>query len=444
MSISKFLSLQCGSILLVTSSLVLIAHPAQAVEIVISGNNSLFVSNIGNFAAIGGSGIATNTTSLNVLRLSNDNLTSASFSLGQLRNFLTATPNAIASTRSLVFGLGINQSGGGAGFLNLSSLSMSFLRPASLGGGTLTYSLSPNTLRVDQYNTGGANRAEARIQVDLPFDFISANYTPAELNNTSGFTISSQSTNSSGGDDIFFLGKEYTASPVIVKLFEVEGRAGAAGFRDYEFAIGPLGANQQNTGQIYQDWTNNTAVRWCLQWVPSTKRATFFLAGSASACTGTPPSGAISYTSPVNITNPPLDFFTLTATSKNVASGLVSAGTTMNIRVDTINGTTLGSPYSQTATAGGLEFTQLSSPLFNPGITSMSGTATMNWGSGINPNQASARSRVDFKIIAYDPPVRSSSVGTFDTPVSTPEPSALLGLVGILGLGWRGKKRKAD
>jgi PEP-CTERM motif len=116
----------------------------------------------------------------------------------------------------------------------------------------------------------------------------------------------------------------------------------------------------------------------------------------------------------------------------------------MNILVDTINGTTLGSPFSQTATAGGLEFTQLSSPLFNPGITSMSGTATMNWGAGINPNQAAARSRVDFKIIAYDPPVRSSSVGTLDTPVSTPEPSALLGILGVLGLGWRGKKRKAD
>jgi hypothetical protein len=270
MSISKFLSFQCGSILLITSSLILISRPAQAVEITISSDTSLFVSNIGNFAAIGGSGVATNDTKLNVLSLSNNNLTSASLSLGQLRNFLTATPNPIASTKSLVFGLGINQSGGNAGFLNLSSLSMNFLRPASLGGGTLTYSLSPNTLRVNQYNTGGANKAEARIQVDLPFDFISANYTTAELNNTSGFTISSQSTNNTGGDDIFFLGKEYTASPVIVKLFEVEGRAGAAGFRDYEFAIGPLGANQQNTGQIYQDWTNNTAVRWCLQWAPST------------------------------------------------------------------------------------------------------------------------------------------------------------------------------
>jgi hypothetical protein len=60
-------------------------------------------------------------------------------------------------------------------------------------------------------------------------------------------------------------------------------------------------------------------------------------------------------------------------------------------------------------------------------ISSLAGTAQISWNQ-LNPNQAKARSRLDFQIVGFD--INS-------TPASSiPEPSSILGLLtlGVFGL----------
>lgn len=433
----------------------LFSVPATAATFQITNSNSLF-TNVGNYSAVAGATdtVANRGRALIVAALGGGDpsttrsipasclwqlLANVTVSNGCLlnNNNVSGSDSTINTTRTLVFGLGINQSGGQSGFLDLTGLNITLQRPARLGGGTLNYTLGANNVQVFNYDQGGASNAEARFQLNLPFDFM----TTYNANSTENITFNIAASNNSQGEDTFFLSTGFTqrnipapvpANADPIKLFHVEGRAGAPGREDYEWAIGPRGANAANTGQIYRDWNDGEVVRWCLQWNPSLKRSTFFLAASSSACTGTAPLGAISYTSPIAVSNPTLDLFEFVVYSKQATS--VNAGTTMRLIVDTANGSLLSNPYNLLATAGSSEFGAAITPFFVPAVTSLSGTVTMDWGA-INPNAAKARSRVGFQIKGFDPPV--TGITTSDDPlVSTPEPNLVLSFAALLGTGW--------
>lgn len=200
----------------------------------------------------------------------------------------------------------------------------------------------------------------------------------------------------------------------------VEGRAGATGFRDYEYAIGPDGAQAGNTGQIYRDWTNGEDVPWSLTWNGSTAA---FTLGSQT----------ISY-APVDAASNVFDgFYLLTRSLTRDAS--VAPGTSMALSVSSVNGAGI-TPVSSvsTAPAAGQDLDQFFFRSDTP-ISSLAGLARLSWELGApNPNANDARGAVTFKLRGFD------AIGDNQT---VPEPGAIAALaaLGLWGLGDRWRRR---
>jgi len=207
--------------------------------------------------------------------------------------------------------------------------------------------------------------------------------------------------------------------------WKVEGRAGAPFGEDYEFAIGPNGAQANNTGQIYRDWNNNEEVNWSFNW--DGQIAKFALGNEL-----------ISY----SLSNPSPNVFNAFSLLTNVdtrsynAAGLgtkrVEEGTQIDLIVKTLNGenvtdtseipnTIFSSSTGQAAEAQSLSKKFFSSP---ETITSLAGTVKMSW-LNIDPNEIKARSRVSFQIQGYD----------IQGQRSIPEPTSVLSLLAFGAFG---------
>ncbi len=200
------------------------------------------------------------------------------------------------------------------------------------------------------------------------------------------------------------------------KIFEVEGRAGAKGPADYEYAIGPEGANIQNTGTIELDWINGTDVAWDLTWDGTT--AAFSIGNKT-----------ISYSSGGGA----FDGLYFLAQAKGAGSK-ISAGTEMFLAIQEINGIAksgLDASGVAPASGGDLERFIFTSDM---DITTLSGIARLSWDpNGVDPVAKGARGRATFKIKGYN---------TGDTK-DVPEPGMLLGLLAFGGIGYLQKKRSA-
>ncbi|MFB2878266.1 choice-of-anchor W domain-containing protein [Floridanema aerugineum] len=216
--------------------------------------------------------------------------------------------------------------------------------------------------------------------------------------------------------------------------WKVEGRAGAPFGEDYEFAIGPNGAQANNTGQIYRDWNNGEIVDWSFNWDGQT--AKFTLAGEEILYSLLNPSP--------NIFN---GFYLLTNVDTRsynapvLGTQRVAEGTQIDLIVKTLNGqdatdtsgildSVFSSSVGQATEAQSLSKKFFSSP---EAITSLTGTVKMSW-LNINPNEIKARSRVSFQIQGYD----------FPGQRSIPEPTSVLTLLafGAFGVGSLIKHRQ--
>ncbi|HEY9298669.1 MAG TPA: choice-of-anchor W domain-containing protein [Phormidium sp.] len=184
--------------------------------------------------------------------------------------------------------------------------------------------------------------------------------------------------------------------------WKVEGRAGAPFGEDYEFAIGPNGAQANNTGQIYRDWNDGEVVDWSFNWDGQT--AKFALAGQEILYSLLNPSPNI-FNGFSLLTNVDTRSYNAPA----LGTRRVKEGTEIDLIVKTLNGENVtdtsetfdsifSSSIGQAAAAQSLSKKFFSSPT---AITSLTGTVKMSW-LNINPNEIKARSRVTFQIQGYD------------------------------------------
>lgn len=213
-----------------------------------------------------------------------------------------------------------------------------------------------------------------------------------------------------------------------------EGRAGARGGADYEYAIGSNGAKSDNTGQIYRDWTNNGEnVNWSLNWNGT---IVSFMIGTKT----------ISYDPIGNLSN--FGGFSL-ETQAITELGKVDPGTKMFFSVTQANGTNILNDVSSTSIApiSGKD----SEEIFfssDESILSLAGIARMSWDTGdVNPNAKAARSRLYFKIRGFDTGDHSpdDSVSRVAVSVqSVPEPSSIVStlVLGAFGVSSLMKRRQ--
>jgi hypothetical protein len=177
----------------------------HAASFTIDDANDLFLG-VGDYAAVAGYDGTSPPVDQQLTVLSADKKNQAipqsnSVDMGDLWSTLSA--GGVTTTSTLVFGLIVNEQGSTPA-IDIQQLSMTFQR---VGGGADAFFLSPDQLTVVEY--AGGNNTDARIQVNLGFDFM-AEYTASS---TQQFTISATIDNMSAGDDIFFLSSGFTAAP---------------------------------------------------------------------------------------------------------------------------------------------------------------------------------------------------------------------------------------
>lgn len=134
------------------------------------------------------------------------------FDIGDLWSVLNG--EGIISTSSLVFGVGINESGpAGTNPVTLTQLVMTFELP---DGSTQAFDLSGDEVEIYNYNQG-ASTGEALVQVDFGnFDFMSQ----YDANSDEQFFIFAEFQNASGGfENIYLSGAASFAPPVEPTVF---------------------------------------------------------------------------------------------------------------------------------------------------------------------------------------------------------------------------------
>lgn len=202
--------------------------------------------------------------------------------------------------------------------------------------------------------------------------------------------------------------------------WKVEGRAGAPFGEDYEFAIGPNGAQANNTGQIYRDWNNDEILDWSFNWNGQT--AKFTLGGEEILYSLLNPSPNIfnGFSLLTNVDTRSYD-------APALGTRRVAEGTEINLIVNTLNGPNItdssnvfSNSIGQAEEAQSLSKKFFASPI---AITSLTGTVKMSW-LDIDPNAIKARSRVTFQIQGYD----------FEEK-RIPEPTSILSLLAFGAFG---------
>ena len=222
----------------------------------------------------------------------------------------------------------------------------------------------------------------------------------------------------------------------------VEGRAGTAGNTgDYEIGIGLNGAQADLADQLQLDWVDEAVFNWTLDWNSLDNIATFTVEGNS-----------INYdfdlSSSQTLNLDKFNAFGIQARADD-PSTFITEGTeiTLNINSMTFNSNPEGTNNSSVTDNPNLSVSAISdvnSPnIFhefytinagaselnsvNSEITSMSGTFSMDIpDGGINPQDASARSRIGFQVLLFDPPAQS-----------VPESAPILSLLGLGALSLR-------
>lgn len=225
----------------------------------------------------------------------------------------------------------------------------------------------------------------------------------------------------------------------VTDLGIVEGRAGTAGtIGDYEVGIGLNGAQADLTDQLQLDWVDEAIYDWTLDWNPATNVATFTVGGDS-----------INYdfdsSSSQTLNLDRFNAFGIQARADNPSS-YIAENTTVSLDVDSITFDPLnGNPsvtdnpnftISATSNANSENIVHefytinVAAPELESlasEITSMSGTFSMDIpDDAFNPQDASARSRIGFQLLLFDPPVQ---------PV--PESTSILSLLGLAILAFR-------
>lgn len=173
------------------------------------------VGAVGDFAVVQGNDESSSPGQvLSLLDMANNptQTSSATVNMGQLWQTLNA--EGITSTNSLKFGFGVNETGAsGTNSVDITGLTLTFERT---GNPNKTFDLGSNTIEVFNFGSGQST-AEARIQVNLGFDFM------AEYNSgsTEDFTIASTITGKSDGSELYFLSAGFTAVPEPSAVFLV-------------------------------------------------------------------------------------------------------------------------------------------------------------------------------------------------------------------------------
>lgn len=191
----------------------------------------------------------------------------------------------------------------------------------------------------------------------------------------------------------------------------VEGRAGAKGFADWEFAT-KEDDGLKTVEQLNWNWQNGQEVPWMLTWDGNT--VSFSLGGQTIA---------------FNQENPPAKSFNgfYLWTRATTASGKVDPETKMFLEVNQVNGIAVNPVFSSAIAPPGQGNTNITKNYFasDTSIKSLSGIANMSWLLGSpNPNQANARSLVGLKIEGFS-----------DPSASVPEPGTV---AGVLAMGMFG------
>jgi hypothetical protein len=200
----------------------------------------------------------------------------------------------------------------------------------------------------------------------------------------------------------------------------VEGKIGG---NTWEIALEDGDYNVKNNQNF--KWQDNQPVPWKLDWDQTKQKLTFEL-GSNSA---------FSYTADTTITDFTGFYLWTRATTQ---TNRVEADTKIDLKVTEINGMGVSASSSATAPLTSGTTTAITKNFFqsDTAIQSMEGEVLIDWPS-FNPQSKNASSRIGFKIQGYSTPQFEFA------PPSVPEPSALLGLLGIGTFGLStGFKRK--
>lgn len=209
--------------------------------------------------------------------------------------------------------------------------------------------------------------------------------------------------------------------------WEVEGRAGAKDPggqpRDYEFAIGPDGAQANLTGSIYRDWTNGEEVAWTLDWDATTSKASFTIGDQTIVYNQNKLSSNI-FNGLSLLTRARSDQgFVEPGTSMFLAVNQVITGQGETVDIDpVISSLSIAPNYGEPQALEGLFFAS------DESLLSLSGIARLSWDT-LNPNAADARSRVTFKLEGFD-----------TNPTNVPEPTSAVAF-GLVGLGLLLKRK---
>ncbi|MEA5511711.1 DNRLRE domain-containing protein [Crocosphaera sp. UHCC 0190] len=242
---------------------------------------------------------------------------------------------------------------------------------------------------------------------------------------------------------------------VQVMPFQVEIRAGGSGLSDWEVALQDPGSNIPLTGTQIDNlvWQNGVDKEWELIWDRVNNDLTFTIGGITKKYT--------EYSEPMDDFLRGLRILTKSETDEtNSGSCIVAPGTGIDFQVNQYRQqgssqySTLSTPWSNSATSPDPNtFDFLFDRRLNDGnfalnnllrpIEAFKGTVAMSWDDeNCNPQEAKARSRTEVIIQGLGRLRTTSATLPANDAQSIPEPTSVIGLLGLGMFGVRRLRQK--